>query len=556
MEIYSYLVSACAFSALFIGIFVFSRKKCSFTNIGFLLFSVCIFIWLFFFSIAHQSKDIISVTRWFKIGNSAVIFIVITAYHLIVGLINKQEIEKRRIFVAYLIGCIFVALLWITNYFYDGLIKFNWGYYPKAGMFHPIYMVFLFSLVFYFHFLVYLKLKQFKQDKLTTEYIRSKYTLASFLIFTFAASDFMQCYGIDVFPVGFIFVTFYLILIAYAIIKHHLLDINVVIKKSLVYSLLVTIITVGYLVFVMSIGKLFQGLVGYQSFVVNIFAVIVIGVLFNPLRDRIQNFLDKRFFQGTLESLAREKERLQQQLFQTEKLAYVGQVASSAAHEIRNPLSVIKTHLEYLPKKYADPEFKKNFERLIPKEINRVENVVNQLLSISKSKKPVFREMSIANTIEAVLILLENNFRLKKINISKNYPENAVIIQGDEEQLKQVFLNLFLNSIQAMDEGGSLVISIQHLGGSGKSINKKNSLTTKPYPLTTKNYVEITIQDNGCGISEENLKRLFTPFRTTKEDGIGLGLVITKEIIEAHKGDIDVVSEIGKGTTFIINLSV
>jgi hypothetical protein len=170
-----------------------------------------------------------------------------------------------------------------------------------------------------------------------------------------AEGDFMIDFGFYVYPYSNFLIGIYPLIMTYAMIRHQFLDISVVIKKGLVYSVLVTVVTGGYLIFVLVIGRVFQGLVGYQSFVINLMAVFAIAVLFNPLRDWIQRVLDKRFFQGTLESLSQERQRLQQELFHAEKLAYVGQLASSIAHEIRNPLTAIKTYIEYFPKKHLDP---------------------------------------------------------------------------------------------------------------------------------------------------------------------------------------------------------
>ena len=230
--------------------------------------------------------------------------------------------------------------------------------------------------------------------------------------------------------------------------------------------------------------------------------------------------------------------RTHEQLFQAEKLAYVGQLASSVVHEIRNPLTAIKTFIESIPAKYNDEGFREKFARLVPAEVRRIEGIVTQLLDIARPKVPGGAQVNIVKVIDGILELLENNMTLKGIQLQKIHAQDCIKVKGGEEQLRQAFLNLILNSLQAIGEGGKL--TVQTRIGEFSERGKKAA--------------EILISDTGAGISEENFKKLFTPFHTTKKGGVGLGLVITKEIIEAHGGTISVESEVGKGTKFVIEL--
>ncbi len=350
---------------------------------------------------------------------------------------------------------------------------------------------------------------------------------------------FPVAFGVDAIPPIINFLIFINgMFVNYAILRYNFADVNIFFKKGLVYSVLVAIITASYFLFVSVIGEVFRGVVGYQSFALNLFVIFFLAVFFNPLKDFVQQILDRKLFHGTLETLERESQRLRQELFHAEKLAYVGQLASSVVHEIRNPLATIKTYLEYLPQKYHQPEFKTKFERLIPAEINRLEKIVSQLLGLAHQRKLVFQKVDVAHLIDTTLELLDNNFKAKDIRIEKQY-DSGITINGDPEQLKQVFLNLFLNAIQAMDEAGVLTIKAT-IGPDDSDTALQN--------------VEITVQDTGCGITEEQMQQLFKPFQTTKEDGIGLGLSITKEIIEQHGGTIRVHSDEGQGATFTIIL--
>ena len=221
-----------------------------------------------------------------------------------------------------------------------------------------------------------------------------------------------------------------------------------------------------------------------------------------------------------------------ERLFQAEKLAYVGTMASSIVHEIRNPLTSIKAYLEFLPRKYHEPEFKKKFDRLIPAEIGRIERIVNRLLDMVRRRPVDFQRVNIVEVLDATLEMLENSFQLKNIEISRDY-RVCPIVQGDPEQLKQVFMNVFLNAVQSMESGGALTIYVRP--GSGSQ-------------------TEICIEDTGCGIPDEQMKKLFQPFATTKKHGVGLGLPILKEIIENHNGTVAYRSEYMQGTKVYVTL--
>jgi len=237
-----------------------------------------------------------------------------------------------------------------------------------------------------------------------------------------------------------------------------------------------------------------------------------------------------------------EMKKTQEKLFHAEKLAYVGQLASSVVHEVRNPLTAIKTFVNYLPEKFRlqDLEFLKRFEAIIPREIERIDKIVHELLDLAKPRRLKKKEVKISDIVNRTLKSLKDNFQLKKI-----YVENQCLTENDkvlcdEEQIQQVLLNLILNALDAMKEGGQLSVKIwQEASAMGNG-----------------DRMMIALKDTGCGIPQDQLKTLFTPFQTTKKDGVGLGLIITQEIVKLHGGEIQVESEIGRGTQFTVALPV
>jgi len=220
----------------------------------------------------------------------------------------------------------------------------------------------------------------------------------------------------------------------------------------------------------------------------------------------------------------------QKKLVQSEKLAALGQLASSVGHELRNPLGVIKTAVYYIKSKIGqgNPKVLKHL-RIIEKEINSSNKIITDLLDFSRTREPLLKLTNLNRLIEDILSVtqLPQNLKLIK-NLSTNLPEIPI----DEDQIRQIFINLTLNAIQAMPDSGKLKIASRE----------------------RMECIEVEFTDTGCGITKENLKRLFDPFFTTKPKGIGLGLAVVKRIIEKHNGSIQVKSKPGEGSTFTVKL--
>lgn len=238
--------------------------------------------------------------------------------------------------------------------------------------------------------------------------------------------------------------------------------------------------------------------------------------------------------QSTTEELETSNEELKQtqdQLIQKEKLAAVGQLASGVGHELRNPLGVIKNAAYYLKTKLAespDPKLAKHLE-IMDREINNANKIISDLLGFSRVRPPAITPQDINKVLEESLEAIEMPENVKLV---KELGPNLPRAMADPDQMRQVFVNLVLNAVQAMENGGELRLHTR----------RRDHL------------IETVVADTGCGIPQENLQKLFDPFFTTKAKGIGLGLAVTKGIIEKHSGEIEVTSQVGKGTSFIVRL--
>lgn len=235
---------------------------------------------------------------------------------------------------------------------------------------------------------------------------------------------------------------------------------------------------------------------------------------------------------------------------QLEKLSNIGIATSKIAHELRNPLVALKTFIQLLPKRYKNEKFITEFNETVPQELTRLEKMLGTLTNFSAEQRLQLKEYDIILLMRSCLELFKEQSTQQKVNISTVFEPDNINLFIDSDRIKQVFINLIRNAIDAMPEGGNLSINSKICLDGHSPKSPDDSLTTS----VQKEVVEIKISDTGCGMDEHTLKNAFEPFYTSKRGGLGLGLTICKEIIEQHQGIIGVESQKDKGTTFTIKL--
>ena len=226
----------------------------------------------------------------------------------------------------------------------------------------------------------------------------------------------------------------------------------------------------------------------------------------------------------------------------TDRLASLGTLISSLAHEIRNPLVSIKTFTQLLPERMEDEEFRNYFLKVASGEIDRLTTLINELLGFARPSEPNLRGEDMNALIEKMEFLVITEARKKNISISKNFTSNLPLVMVDAEQIKQVLLNILLNAVQSIPGEGQIWVETR--------------VVRIPREDTTVRFVQIEVRDTGVGIPKENMERVFDPFFSTRPDGSGLGLAISYQIIHEHGGFIDLESEVGKGTSFRVHLAL
>ena len=218
----------------------------------------------------------------------------------------------------------------------------------------------------------------------------------------------------------------------------------------------------------------------------------------------------------------------------------LGQLSAGIAHEIRNPLTSINFNVHLLAKKLVVADAAKGLIDDTLEGIDRIKTLVKGMLDFAKPSLPCLKSDSILRVLKDSIALIDSQLKKKGIDVIVDLNENFPEVIFDSHQIQQVFVNLLLNGMEAMPEGGVISITSRMEKAPGKQGD----------------HVVLHCTDAGTGISRENLSKIFNPFFTTKPEGTGLGLAIVYKIMEQHNGSVDVVSEEGKGTTFILRFPI
>ena len=266
----------------------------------------------------------------------------------------------------------------------------------------------------------------------------------------------------------------------------------------------------------------------YAEIVVFVAVGVVTGILADRERKRT------RELQGTTDRLREVYSQLQSsfdQLKRADRLSAIGQLAASLAHEIRNPLAGIEGAVDIVERTTSE-ERRREFLAIIKKETSRLKNLLTNLLDFARPRSPQMRAVRIEAAVMSVAQLTEHNAQQHGVELKTDVPATLPLVECDVEQIKQVLMNITLNAIEANSAGGRVVLRMREQGDN----------------------IVIAVTDDGCGIGDSDLEKIFDPFYTTKEGGTGLGLPISHQILAQHGGQITVEQNPGKGMTFSLVL--
>lgn len=491
------------------------------------IFYIPLFIWaLFSLLISITSNPLISLVYW-KLGCVSVTFTSVLSLQVTFCVINKKE--RISTFLSYLQAAFFASTIILTEWTIAPPLKNPYGHFWLVTP-GPLYFWWFSAWVIV---LAYTHISIFREHKNKNSTPLSIKEMNLFYATGFASGvfNFFNPFNFYAFQFANFGMALYVLALTCALVKNQNIPLEIAYRKGLLYSTMAAIITGLYFIFTYIIEAIFKNLIGYKSFLFSIVFAFVIASIFDPARKIVHGIVDKVFLGKLPQEALKENELLKQALERSERLKTTNTLALGLAHEIRNPLTTLKTFAQYLPKKYHDKEFIDQFSGLVTREVERINNIVTKLLNFSKPTTPKIERINASGYISDIVNLMSSELLNKHIILSETSIDPELYIYADPNQFKQVIWNLIVNSLQAMPGGGCLKISAR----------QENDL-----------FALVCIQDDGIGIPKDKIKNIFDPFYTTKDDGTGLGLAIVHQIVESHKGKIQVESTQGQGATFRI----
>lgn len=508
-----------AVTCLGLGVFVLYKNPKNPLHRSLFRLNLAVCFWSLFLFLHYLSGSANTALLTLKLLHIPAVLIPAFYLHFIIKLLGLQN--GRAIKLSYLLSVIFLIINFSPYFILRIEPKLNFRFYATAG---PLYIFWILTYLGLSGYGIYLLLKNYPLAPPAKKNQIKYVLLASIIGFAGGATIYPLFYDIPFAPVGEHIIFLYPLIFALAVLKHNLLDLNIVIRHTLIYSLSVILVTLLYLITVLLTERLLRNAVGYKSIWSTLIAAVGIALIFAPVKNRIQRIIDK-FYIGSA------YQRFKKELLESDKQKALAQLAAGMAHEIKNPLCAIKTFSEYLPRKFNDSDFREKFSRIVTQEVDKINSLVTQLLEFAKPSALNISPADIHRLLDDTLNLLSGEMIKNNIKLLRTYAPEETIVNIDANKIRQVFFNIIKNAIEAMSGGGTLTITTYR----------------------QERFI-VEIGDTGCGIKARDISRIFEPFYSSKEKGTGLGLAVTQGIIAEHRGSISVKSNPGCGATFTISL--
>jgi signal transduction histidine kinase len=514
-------------SALALAGFVWSRCRDRRLARIWLLFNLSVGMWglcaLLSGYVTHESDALL---LWRATGGFGVLWIPCFHLHFVNVLCGRER--PRELLVHYLIAAGFLSIWWTPLIYKEAQWVFGSLYYGIGGTAFMAYVVWWLSLVAYIH-IVLIRATRTGSDEQKNR-LRT-YAISTAIGYAGGSQCFAPVFGIEWYPWGNFLIALYPVLMGYAILRHRLLEIQVVVRRTFLYSVLTASLTAIYLATLAFLSAVFGRYTDGPTTLTYALAAGIIAILFHPFRMGLQTWLDRRFPRESLSS------------------AILKEATSGFAHEIKRPLANIS-----LPAQLAlvsvDDVLKgsRTVEQALPKVRDQLAYIVKQSIDAGQkmealhdlvSDEPVKTGLvDLATLVDKVLEAESGRIGELAIVVTFQNAEASEPLEGNPQQIEVVILNLIRNAIDAL--------------GSGKDSNGRTvRIETKPQG----EWMELVISDNGPGIPAEDRRNLFKPYFTTKgSHGTGVGLFLSRQIVERHGGSLRIEDGHDKGTTFIVQL--
>lgn len=496
------------------GLFVFFKNPSARLNRLFFGCALSLAVWTLGYSLMYTTADPLNALIFARLGYVGIVFIPTFFVHFVLEFLHIRR--PRMIQAAY--GCSFIFLI-LSRFkiFIPGIYTYFWGYYPQAG---PLYGAF----VLYFYaccgLCVVVLLKAYRELRLTqgsrTTLNQVKYVLLAFFVASLSVSDYLPNYHIGVYPFAYLVAFGWLLLMAYAIFKYGVMDIDVFIRKTVIYFAVTASLTGVYVVVVMILARMFEGIWKSFSLLPSVGAAYVMTFLFHPLTVRMQRWIDRQF----------PRERLDPDLLR--------EAAGGFAHEMKRPLSKIS-----LPAQLALLDIERlmrgntSADAVLPAVAERLRYIIGQsgdaalmieaIRELSQLNDAPLEELNLVCAVQSV-VAGEQEFLVRhQVEVIANISPHVPLVLARAKQIHIVILNLLKNAVE----------SLANLkAGEARRID----IQAEDSP----NRVFLRMTDNGPGIAPEDAAKLFQPLYSTKgARGTGMGLYLSKQIMQTHGGDLE-----------------
>ncbi len=499
------------------AVFIFLSRPFNFLKILWGLISIIVAISNISLFLMMTASFYATAYRYAFTVNFVVIFIPVLFFHFTSILTNYRRQKNLELKIYYGLTLLYMGLVILfPGNFLSGVGPiFELKYYTQSGplyCFLPLWFVYLVSYGLILVYRHYHHATAIKKNQLKYFFIGCSFGAIG------GVSAFLPALGIPVRPWGLCLLPLYVWIVSYAIVKHQLMDIKIILRKSLVYTILISLLTVIFFILIYAAEKMSRHMIGYKSGMDSVFAIACITLLVVPVYRLLQSLIDRMFYKGTVGQFAQENRRLHEEMLLLESNRTLREIARTLVLEIQEPLKRIKEHSQ---DKLA-----------IKDDVNYVQKIIADLWEYSETVPKNYSEVNLIplldQTMSKISIGHTNNNRIFKYYQSFK----SVKILGSEEQLGRCFNYIFTYSLNAIEKGGEIFIALEH----------------------NKEWVSISIRHNAYILSEQEAENIFKPFFKSENIRCGLSLALAHAIILQHGGKIKLDIQENAGVDFLIDL--
>ncbi len=408
---------------------------------------------------------------------------------------------------------------------------FNGLYWLKSGpLFYPMFSYFV-GNVLYVLFMLY---RNYKSTVKSTRKEQIRLVYLAFLIgFVTGCAGFLMWLNIPLKPYSTILVSLYVLIIAYAVLKHQFLNIPLIIKNSLIYTTAMCLITLAYFALIYVFEHQLRGIMGYQSVLVSLGITLLLAGLFIPLQEFLRRVIEKYLFKGTAAQFSEHMERIQQEMILSERYKTFSDVVKSLTVAIKEPLMALKNYNAEYQQHLDDKMFLERFAQVLDIEIQKIENLVEGLDKYSHPEPLRMERTDMYALLTDLLDEMRPLLNSQKISITKSFDDHKVFyLNVDLKQIRQALMSVVEHTLKTMPEGGHLYAEVEH---------KENDFV-------------IFLKDTGKPIPDAQIEKVFDPFSQYHGQEPSMELAIAFSIIKNHGGKIFVNSDESEGNEFVIEL--